>query len=185
MIQAKGSSWDGAADGTDNVIADVANKIISTYTADGTVAEQCGLFFITKGSAAQITLPSPVSGDPATGGSDGMEMHFITGSPYAHIITCATGFNGANTSGTATFNGSLGSSITLKALGGFWYVKAAQGINEFAANASQAWLQGINTTLLNGTDPVTVTISTLTTGAVNTALASIQTEIEAILTALR
>lgn len=94
---------------------------------DGTVSIKDGREVISKATAAAITLPPPTAGLPTAGGDDGKELTIVSSTAAAHVITCSQGFNGKGSSGTATFAASKGSSVTLVAFNGQWYVSANVG----------------------------------------------------------
>ena len=185
MQRAKGNGWDGSQDNTNDVFADIANNTFATYTASGAIAERNAVVHLDAVGALAMSLLAPIAGDVSQGGEDGKNLVIISDTAAAHVVTSPVdGFNGAGTSGTATFGG-VGAMISLKAANGHWYVQSAMNIAEFASNASQAWLTGQLTTLLTASDPVTISISTLTISAVNTAFGTVQTQLETILNALR
>jgi hypothetical protein len=186
MIRAKGSSFDGASDGTSDLFADVAELTMENMSADGTVDIVNGTIYISKGSAAAITLAAPTDGT-----DDGKVLKFVSTTAYAHVITSPVdGFNAAGSSGTATFGAAKGNSIVLMALKGHWYVRSAIGISEFASGSTSAGaIQTINLSLLTGTEPVTITIDTITSYATalsktNAAFATLQGQLDAIWKAL-
>ncbi len=77
-------------------------------------------YILTKGSAAAITL-----GAPTTGIDDGVEITFISGSDYAHVITGTDlVMCGATANDTITFAAKAGASVTLVAYAAKWYTKA-------------------------------------------------------------
>jgi len=83
MIKAKGSSWDGASDGTSNVYADVCSNTIVAYTADGAIVEKTGLVILSKTSAAAMTLSIPIAGV-----DNGKKLRIISTTAYAHVVSC-------------------------------------------------------------------------------------------------
>lgn len=90
------------------------------YSANGAVVLKTGTHFITKGTAAALTIAAPT-----TGVHDGMEITLISTTAAAHTITYATtGFNGGGTgTDVGTFGGAIGDGITLVAYGTNWLVK--------------------------------------------------------------
>ena len=120
MIRARGSSWDGASDGTSDVLADVAHLTIADYSANGAIAEKNALVTISKSAdVAAMTLTAPTDGT-----DDGKVLTVISKTAKAHIITCASvGFNAKGSSGTVTFGGAVGDTAVFVAVGGNWYVK--------------------------------------------------------------
>lgn len=101
---------------------------ISLVAADGAIAAKGGTVFITKGSAAALTLAAPISGDPDSGGDDGKVLSIVSTTAFAHTVTqSAPGFNGA-TQTVGTFGAAKGSGLTLIAYGGAWYVVGNVGV---------------------------------------------------------
>lgn len=81
-----------------------------------------GSAFITKGSAAVLTLTKPTAGT-----KDGFTLTVISTTAFAHTITTgANGFNGSLT--TATFGAAVGNFIVLKAFNGSWWVVGNTGV---------------------------------------------------------
>jgi hypothetical protein len=135
MIIAKGSSWDGSSDGTSNVYADVADKTIGTYSADGAITEMAGVVIISKASAAAMTLTIPVAGGAGVG-DDGKKLKIISTTNYAHVITCAGGFMpGAS---TVTLAAEAGTSCTLEAYNGYWYIGGVAAITTTLTGLTQS-----------------------------------------------
>lgn len=89
--------------------------------ADGSVAfpaQGIKTVFITKGTAAAITLTAPVSG-----ANDGCGIRFVATTAAAHTVTLSTlGFNEGNTTGdVGTFGGAIGDGFECFAYGGEVY----------------------------------------------------------------
>lgn len=94
----------------------IANSIGVEVTASGAVVPAPGFFPISKAGVAVITLAAP----PA----DGISMDFTDVGGHAHTITTpANLINGGSL--TATFNGTVGSSLRLKSWNGVWYASTA------------------------------------------------------------
>lgn len=109
---AAGVTIDGA------LIKDGILGVIQAITGDGaiTIASRTRVF-LSKGSAGAITLAAPTSGT-----HDGYEVVVVAISAQAHVITGGVdGFNAKGASGTATFGGAIGDSVTFVARGGHWY----------------------------------------------------------------
>jgi hypothetical protein len=92
--------------------------VVEVVSADATVYypdQGVKHVFITKGTAADITLSAPVSGQ-----HDGSRIKFIATTAAAHTVTCGTiGFNAANTTGdVGTFGGAIGDGFETVAYGG-------------------------------------------------------------------
>lgn len=100
-----------------------SSQATATYSVDGAIAIMDGVAFITKGSAAAMTLAAPSAAQTGT------RLSIIANSDYAHVITFTgstllDGTTGANiTATTAAFKGS---GLTVVATsGGFWLLEAA------------------------------------------------------------
>lgn len=90
---------------------------IQAITGDGAITIQNALVVLSKGSAAAITLAAPTAGT-----HDGRTITVVATSAQAHVITSGVdGFNAKGSSGTATFGGAIGDSVTFKAHNGHWY----------------------------------------------------------------
>lgn len=102
----------------------------SLAAADGAIAVKSGVIFITKGSAAALTIVNPTSGSPEAGGDDGKRLHVIATTAHAHTLTrSTTGFNdGGAGADVATFGGAKGDNITIVAYAGKWYVESVIGV---------------------------------------------------------
>lgn len=102
----------------------------TTAAADGAVTQRSGTVFITKGTAAALTIANPVSGHPDAGGDDGKRLTLISTTAAAHTLTrSTTGFNdGGSGSDVATFGAAIGNAITIIAYGGKWYVEATRNV---------------------------------------------------------
>jgi hypothetical protein len=97
--------------GDGSMLLDSANRLLANadvqlntqlIPGDGTVTIKSGTVFLTKGSAAAITLNPPVAGAQSAGGDDGKEITFFSETAFAHVVTCSQGFNRKGSSGTAT-----------------------------------------------------------------------------------
>lgn len=120
MVKAKGSSWDGASDGTNDVLADVVHNTITDYAADGAIADKTALVTLSKAGVGAYTLAAPTATL-----DDGKVLTLLATSANAHVVTSSVvGFNAKGSSGTCTFGGAKGDSVVLVALGGNWYTKS-------------------------------------------------------------
>ena len=96
---------------------------ITQAAADGAVTPKGGVVFVTKGSAAALTLAAPIPG-----ADDGKAVTFIAATAFAHVLTCPTdGFNAKGASGTATLAAAVGNGLTVTAFNGHWYASGAAG----------------------------------------------------------
>lgn len=90
---------------------------VQAITGDGAITIQNAIVVLSKGSAAAITLAAPTAGT-----HDKIEIEVIAISAQAHVITGGVdGFNAKGSSGTATFGGAIGDSVTFRAYNGHWY----------------------------------------------------------------
>lgn len=90
--------------------------------ADGAIALTGGTVVITKGSACALTLAAPVAG-----ADDGKTLVVVSTTGFAHTVTTpANKING--TLHIATFNTTVGTTLSLRAYGGVWYASAVTGI---------------------------------------------------------
>lgn len=120
----------GTATFTGNIVATggslTAVQPQVTISGDGAITIASSSVFLTKGSAAAITLAAPTSGAPGTG-QDGTRITVIAGSSFAHVITATSlvedGATGVPHT-TITFAAFKGASVTLEAQTGLWYVVA-------------------------------------------------------------
>jgi hypothetical protein len=119
MIQAKGTGWDGAADGTSDVYAGIADFPPTVYTASGAISDKNAFVILNAGSALAMTLALPVAGGLGVG-DDGKCLKIISYTSQAHTITCTSGLNGGASS-TITF-ANAGDGVTLRAYNGYWWI---------------------------------------------------------------
>jgi hypothetical protein len=92
--------------------------------ADGAIVVQSSTVFITKGSAAALTLAAP------TTGQDGVALRIVSTTAFAHTVTQTTpGFNNAGAAGdVATFAAAAGNAFLIVAYAGKWYTVNLQGV---------------------------------------------------------
>lgn len=86
-----------------------------------------GIAFVTKAGVDAMTLATPLAGPPSLGGNDGLTLTVIDTTGNAHTITTAANIINGNKH-IATFNGTLGSLITLRAYNGNWIATATSGV---------------------------------------------------------
>lgn len=102
------------------LIKDGGPGAIQAITGDGAITIQQGRVFLSKGSAAAITIAAPTATT-----HDYLTVVVVSLTAQAHVITSAVeGFNDKGSSGTATFGGAIGDSVTLTAYQGNWYTTA-------------------------------------------------------------
>jgi hypothetical protein len=101
------------------------NTVPQVITGDGAISFTTGdqFVFLTKGSAAAITIAAPTAGSPLSGGQDGVMVTVVSETAFAHQITCASdGFNAKGSSGTATASAAANNWLTIIARNGHWRV---------------------------------------------------------------
>jgi hypothetical protein len=83
--------------------------------------------FLTYAGISALTLANPVAGAPISGGLDGATLVITDTKGYAHTVTTgANGINGAKH--IVTFSAALGSSFTLRAYNGSWWMQTGTGV---------------------------------------------------------
>jgi hypothetical protein len=109
------------------VVGGIVQQPVAAYSQDGAV-KQFGLGVITKAGVAALTLGLPIAGPQASGGQDGLTIQLVDTTGHAHTVTTtATKINGADDK--ATFDGTVGTTLTLFAYNGAWYAAAQSGIS--------------------------------------------------------
>jgi len=93
--------------------------------ADGAITIKNGVVFITKSSAAAITLAAPISGT-----DDFKTLKILSATAQAHTVTNASpGFNGGGAgSDVGTFGAAKGNGFVAVAYQGTWYVQSNVGV---------------------------------------------------------
>lgn len=98
---------------------------LSLLAASGAVPIFSGIYTITLGSAAALTLAAPVAGEQAAGGDDGKILQITSTTAFAHVITSPSGTVLDGTTGakvTITLAAFPGASVTLVAYNTKWYL---------------------------------------------------------------
>jgi hypothetical protein len=106
-------------------------ELYSAAAADGAITQRTGTLYVTKGSAAALTIADPVSGPPSAGGDDGCTLWIVSTTAFAHTVSNAagSGFNaGGAATDVATFGAAKGNNLCITAYGGKWYVGSQVGI---------------------------------------------------------
>ncbi len=86
-------------------------------SVDGAIGIKAGTVWITKASAAALTLAAPTAGT-----DDNKRLEIISTTAQAHTVTIAGGVAGAGAAAdVATFGAAVNNRITLKAYNGAWY----------------------------------------------------------------
>ena len=81
---------------------------------DGAITHVDGVHALTKGSIGAYTIAVP------TAGEEGMRVCIVARTAFAHVLTVAGGLGGVAADDVLTWNGKVGSNITLLADNGFW-----------------------------------------------------------------
>ena len=110
--------------GTNVALIDAVDGV-TVASADGALPKE-GVVFITKGSAAALTLATPTAGLPnaATPGDDGKVLTVVSTTAFAHTITTAANkiVDGSTTTkDTFTFPAHAGGVAKVVAYNGLWY----------------------------------------------------------------
>jgi len=100
----------------------LAKETIAAVTGDGAITIPAGskTFFITKGSAAAMTLANPTATT-----HDGVRLTFISTTAFAHTLdnSAGAGFNAAGAAGDiGTFGAAIGNGLIIEAYQAVWYV---------------------------------------------------------------
>lgn len=103
---------------TGNVAGGV-QRPIAVISGDGAITIQDSVVFLTKGSAAAITLAAPTAVT-----HDGMRIDIIAATAQAHVVT-VTGAAGGTGQDVGTFGGAINDSTSLIARNGNWYIIGA------------------------------------------------------------
>ncbi len=99
----------------------------TAMAANGAVTLKDGCVFITKGTAAALTLA-----DPTSVTDDGKELTILSTTAAVHTLSNAagSGFNaGGAGSDIGTFGGAVGDGITLRAYGGKWLITSKTNVS--------------------------------------------------------
>jgi hypothetical protein len=118
MIRAFGSSFNGSADDTSDVFADIADNTIVLYSSSTAIVEKNAHVYLGSGGALAMTLAQPTAGS-----DDGKILKIQASTTHAHTVTCTSGLNGGADS-VLTF-AAAGQLATLHAYNGYWYVDLA------------------------------------------------------------
>lgn len=117
-VQAK-IGIDGSTDST-TLDYKVRRKVATAYAADGAISKDPALLHVlTKTSAGAYTLAAP------TAAQEGMILHIVAGTAFAHVVTATDLIDDGVTGGskdTMTFGAFVGSAITLVAYNLKWVV---------------------------------------------------------------
>jgi hypothetical protein len=103
------------------------NDVATALVGSADVLTAPGLFVVNTAGVDAMTLGQPTAGDQQAGGDDGKKLTVVDNGGHAHTITCAT--NGLiNSHHLVTFNGTIGSFVTLRAYNGIWYPLELSGV---------------------------------------------------------
>lgn len=102
------------------VLADGGVRLpVQVISGDGAITIKSGVVFLTKGSAAAITLAAPTAVT-----DDGKVLYIVAASAQAHVVT-VTGAAGGSGQDVGTFGGAINDSTALVARNALWYVLTA------------------------------------------------------------
>lgn len=105
---------------TGPILADGGVRLpIQVISGDGAITIKSGAVFLTKGSAAAITLAAPTAVT-----DDGKVLYVISGSAFAHVLTI-TGAAGGSGQDVGTFGTAINDGCCLIARNGTWYIAGA------------------------------------------------------------
>lgn len=105
-------------------IAETAGRAVTVISGDGAITIANSIVFLTKGSAAAITIAAPTDVT-----HDGIQIWVVTGTAAAHVITSGVdGFNAKGSSGTCTYTAAIGNAVLLIARNGHWYTAVKTGV---------------------------------------------------------
>lgn len=91
-------------------------------STDGAITLANGVVYITKGSAAALTIEAPPSEGVHT-------LDIISTTAYAHTLTHTAGFGGGTTNrDVATWGGAISDGMRLIGIGGVWYVGSTRNV---------------------------------------------------------
>lgn len=96
---------------------------VEVASVDGAIQSIAGgQVFITKGSAAALTL--------AVQPTDGARLTITSTTAYAHTVTVSGGIGGAGSGAdVGTFGAAAGNGVTLISYGGYWWVEPGTNLN--------------------------------------------------------
>lgn len=116
----------GGAEFSDLTVADMnisAKHGVAALLIDAaiTIAAENKIYFITKATAAAITIANPTATT-----HDGVAITFVATTPAAHTVSNAAGAgfwsSGGALKDVATFGGAIGDGFTIIAYQGKWYI---------------------------------------------------------------
>lgn len=111
---------------TGNITGNITGGQITVpvvISGDGAITVTPSTVYLTKGSAAAITIAAP------TAAQDGTLIWVYTETAFAHVITSGTvGFNEKGSSGTCTFTADKGNAVLLHARNGHWWTIIKTGV---------------------------------------------------------
>jgi hypothetical protein len=105
--------------GTTDVIQGGGGSL-SALPAAGAAVPVSGKSLINTAGVNATTLATPVAGDPAAGGNDGLTIEIVSLTANAHTVTTAANKINGNKH-IATFPATVGTRIVLVAYNGVWY----------------------------------------------------------------
>lgn len=102
------------------------NGVFATYSGTADALQFPGNSQISAAGVDAMTLASPLAGAQPLG-DDGKTVFVVDLNGAAHTITTAAN-KIVNSKHIATFNGTIGSNVTLKAVGGVWVPISLAGV---------------------------------------------------------
>lgn len=118
----------GAVQGT-NLIGSQQETVV-TLTGSTDALPLLGSVFVDSSGVDAMTLATPTAGGPGVG-DDGKLLTVTDSGGHAHTITTATN-KIVPSHHVITFNGTVGSFVTLQARGGLWFVQGQGGLTSIA-----------------------------------------------------
>src|ERR1700733_5937467 len=105
--------------GTTDVIQGGGGSL-AAISATGGAVPIAGRSIINSTGVDACTLATPVAGNPAAGGNDGLEITVVDIGGHAHTVTTAANKINGNKH-VATFPGTVGAQVKFVAYNGIWY----------------------------------------------------------------
>jgi hypothetical protein len=100
--------------------APVPTQVLS---GDGAITIAHGVVYITKGTAAAITIDTPPTG------MNGATLKIVSTTAAAHTVTHTPGFGGGTTArDVATWGGAISDGMEITAYNGVWYVANTRNV---------------------------------------------------------
>lgn len=105
-------------------LVDAYPRPYQVVSADGAITIADGTVFITKASAAAITIDTPPTN------MNGAVLRIVSTTAAAHTLTHTPGFGGGTTSrDVATWGGAISDGMVILAYEGVWYVSSTRNVS--------------------------------------------------------